>query len=305
MQGEKSLQIGALYIGRYPVVGSSGARLEIDPMATIKRGLSVCAAICSVVVGVITCAFAQTPDTSEQSTSAIKAQTVIVVSNGLELRMGSTLLTDRENGRIDVQSNTPNTVWVFRDFVGVMPKVARTWQELGVQTGKAYYKTADGWSLIGNVDLTLTDQQIATQFGIQLPTLSEEARQTFLAGDLNTVQSLLKQNPNLVSSRNVFGNTPLTLSVWRGHQQVIELLLTKGADVNEAVSATGDTPLHLVVKAPMTEINRLSILELLLAKGADVNARNKRGETPLYELHQNLRKSSSAADILQQNGGHE
>lgn len=61
-----------------------------------------------------------------------------------------------------------------------------------------------------------------------------------------------------------------------GNVVLIRELLAQGADVNEASSATGWTPLMLAVYK-----NRLEAARLLLDNGADARTRNQSGETAL------------------------
>lgn len=67
-----------------------------------------------------------------------------------------------------------------------------------------------------------------------------------------------------------------------GHDDMVELLLEKGADINERYT-TGqsydslDTPLHVA-----SDYGNVSTVRLLLEKGAEVDAKNKGGTTPLY-----------------------
>jgi ankyrin repeat protein len=62
----------------------------------------------------------------------------------------------------------------------------------------------------------------------------------------------------------------------RGHKEIAELLISKGADVN-AKGEDGWTPLH---EAAWDD--RKEIAELLISKGADVNAKNDIESTPLH-----------------------
>ena len=62
-------------------------------------------------------------------------------------------------------------------------------------------------------------------------------------GDLAKVKALLKDNPDLVFSKDNDGKTPLHLAAVYGHKDVAELLLANKAEVN-AKDNDGDTPLH-------------------------------------------------------------
>src|ERR1017187_9440312 len=63
------------------------------------------------------------------------------------------------------------------------------------------------------------------------------------AGDLEKVSALLKDKPDLVSSKNNDGSTPLHLAATKGDWKVVELLLASKAEVN-AKDNSGVTPLH-------------------------------------------------------------
>ena len=51
-------------------------------------------------------------------------------------------------------------------------------------------------------------------------------------GDLEKVKALLKDNPDLVSSKDMLGDTPLHWAARHGHKEVAELLLASEADVD-------------------------------------------------------------------------
>jgi len=94
-------------------------------------------------------------------------------------------------------------------------------------------------------------------------------------GNLEKVKALLKDNPDLVFSKDTNGTTPLNCAVERGHKDVAELLLANKADVN-ARDRFGSTPLIFAVW------NSKDVVELLLTNGADVNAKDEDGNTPLH-----------------------
>jgi len=92
------------------------------------------------------------------------------------------------------------------------------------------------------------------------------------------------------------GNTPLHAASFRGHAEVIELLLAHGADAN-ARDVRGWIPLHQAV-----DQGHALAVEWLIANGADVNARMKGGGfTPLDLAY--MREHNGLADLLRKLGG--
>jgi len=72
-------------------------------------------------------------------------------------------------------------------------------------------------------------------------------------GDLEKVKALLKDHPNLVSSTDDNGQTPLCSAAIGGQKDVAELLLANKADAN-AKDDNGETPLHAAAKAGKNDI---------------------------------------------------
>ena len=95
-------------------------------------------------------------------------------------------------------------------------------------------------------------------------------------GDLEKVEALLKDNANLVCSKDNHGRTPLHCAVGTRHKDVVELLLASRAEVN-AKGTNGGTPLHMAAVGGFKEV-----VELLLVNEAEVNAKNIHGKTPLH-----------------------
>ncbi|KIJ12206.1 hypothetical protein PAXINDRAFT_83314, partial [Paxillus involutus ATCC 200175] len=83
-------------------------------------------------------------------------------------------------------------------------------------------------------------------------------------------------------------STPLHSACDRGHMNIVELLLAKGADVNAAGEYSG-TPLRMACFR-----GHMNIVELFLEKGADVNASGGYSDTPLQAAclrgHMNIAK---------------
>jgi hypothetical protein len=108
------------------------------------------------------------------------------------------------------------------------------------------------------------------------------------AGDVVSVEALLKEHPDLASSQNNAGKTPLHLAALAGSKEIADLLLASKADVN-ARAVDGLTPLHEAAQS-----GHKDIAALLLAHGADVNARAVNGLTPLHEAAKSSRTDVAA-----------
>ncbi|XP_062494369.1 NF-kappa-B inhibitor beta [Pezoporus occidentalis] len=80
-----------------------------------------------------------------------------------------------------------------------------------------------------------------------------------------------------LDSVNYDGYTPLHIAVLRKDVEMVELLLSAGADLNKPEPSCGRSPLHLAVEAQSPEV-----AEVLLRAGADPGARMYVGYTALY-----------------------
>jgi RNA polymerase sigma factor (sigma-70 family) len=87
------------------------------------------------------------------------------------------------------------------------------------------------------------------------------------AGDATTILSLLQDDPQLLSAREVPGNhTPLHIAAASGDAAVVELLLAHGADPNAIDESDNASPLHYAA-----ERGWLECVKLLVEAGANVN----------------------------------
>jgi ankyrin repeat protein len=111
--------------------------------------------------------------------------------------------------------------------------------------------------------------------GVDVNTVDEKGDTLLIlaarAGKPATVQTLLAYKPNL-NARNGVGESALMHAAIRGREDIVKMLLTAGAAVNQP----GWTPLMYAAAGNQTDIARL-----LLARGAHVNATAQNGTTAL------------------------
>ena len=117
-------------------------------------------------------------------------------------------------------------------------------------------------------------------------------------GNIEAVKQAIVDGADVNATEDSNGRTPLHAAASESHIAIVELLITKGADVN-AREVNGWTPLHF-----SAAFFRKEIAELLIVKGADVNAktqyfdgRDKIGYTPLDFAR------GGTADLLRKHGG--
>jgi Protein of unknown function (DUF1566)/Ankyrin repeats (3 copies)/Ankyrin repeats (many copies) len=116
------------------------------------------------------------------------------------------------------------------------------------------------------------------------------------AGELNKVEVLLKDQPNLVSSKDEkLGQTPLHIAAFGGRIDIAKLLLANKADVN-AKANNGATPLHLAAAKGDKDM-----VELLVASKAEVNAVDNDGWSPLHSAV--VWDHKDVEELLRQHGG--
>ncbi|HKN87062.1 MAG TPA: ankyrin repeat domain-containing protein [Nitrospiraceae bacterium] len=82
-------------------------------------------------------------------------------------------------------------------------------------------------------------------------------------GDSAAVSSLLSRDVDPNIQFPIVGSRPLILAAAKGHQEMVGLLLDRGAQVN-AADYTGWTPLHAAIYGGHAEV-----VQLLLDRGAD------------------------------------
>ncbi len=97
-----------------------------------------------------------------------------------------------------------------------------------------------------------------------------------MMGNVECVRLLLQHGAKtLYREGGDMGETALSLAAFRGHTEVISLLLAAGADVND-IDNSGDTPLHNAVMN-----GKIDTVQELVKHGASVNMPDEEGRGPL------------------------
>ena len=166
----------------------------------------------------------------------------------------------------------------------------------------------------------------------RLPVQNKALNEVFdalAAGDVRRARHLLEQQPTLAHEKNAHGVTALHEAAEKGMQDIVELLLSQGADV-DAKDRYEHTPLFkatwflnwdialmLLEKGANVNIQDADghvllhwaafqgdreMINLLLSHGADVTAKDRDGRTPLEYAHaQGHREAAALIEKVHQN----
>ncbi|XP_067654233.1 uncharacterized protein [Haliotis asinina] len=95
-------------------------------------------------------------------------------------------------------------------------------------------------------------------------------------GDLETVKRILAEGDVDINYRGWYSRTPVMWAAWRGHRDVVEFLVGRGADVS-LVDRDGDNVLHLACRGGDLETVKL----ILSMNVVDINSRGWYSKTPV------------------------
>lgn len=101
---------------------------------------------------------------------------------------------------------------------------------------------------------------------------SQDMIKAVKSGDIKSISSLIKTKEDANSALSN-GKSILMLSIWEQKDNIVKMLIDKGADIN-AKDESGKTPLMLAVWK-----ENLAIVKLLIKNGADKTAKNKENLT--------------------------
>lgn len=120
--------------------------------------------------------------------------------------------------------------------------------------------------------------------GIVTHSLSDKLRRNWwlihyaaAAGDMDTIEILLRKGEDIDTESMVGGVTPLTLALLHRKFDTAKRLLERGANVNGTPSQRDICPLLLA-----TGCGIAAAAQLVLEKGADVEAREAKGRSPFF-----------------------
>ena len=125
-------------------------------------------------------------------------------------------------------------------------------------------------SMLALLQENLSDQRPSRDSTFKEATMQalDNLIQAACSGDVEQARRLLQADPSTVHTRDPYlQSTPLHYAVHRGYVEIVQLLLTAGADVMAREGSSDTIPLHWAAEGGHLEVARL-----LVDHGADVNA---------------------------------
>lgn len=92
------------------------------------------------------------------------------------------------------------------------------------------------------------------------------------AGDITFVKNALERDPTLANIENSHGIPPLMSAIFAEQEEIVKLLVSKGANVNAEFGPLGDAAYE----------GRISTVEYLISQGAEINGKDYNGHTPIF-----------------------
>ena len=100
--------------------------------------------------------------------------------------------------------------------------------------------------------------------------------------DVQMLKKLMDNGFKFINCENEhdFNRTPLHKAAQNGHKNVVEYLISQGAEVN-TTDKFGKTPLHFATGEESKD-GELEIVKLLVEKGARIDKKDSFGNTPMH-----------------------
>jgi len=105
-----------------------------------------------------------------------------------------------------------------------------------------------------------------------------EIHQAALAGDLDKVKLMLSQDATRINAQDKYGNVPIHLAAFKGHEDIVELLIGNGSDVNTK-NKFGGAALYMASYAGHEQV-----VKILIAHGADINVAMKNDREQVLQV---------------------
>ncbi len=116
-------------------------------------------------------------------------------------------------------------------------------------------------------------------------------------GDLRRVQELVEEDTTAIHTYSADGFAPLGLAAYMGHADIVEYLLSCGANANQA----GKNPGRSTALTGAASQGHYRVAKILVEAGADVNYGYRGGFTPVLEAAAN--GDIEMLELLKSHGG--
>ncbi|XP_044729552.1 serine/threonine-protein phosphatase 6 regulatory ankyrin repeat subunit A-like [Chrysoperla carnea] len=127
--------------------------------------------------------------------------------------------------------------------------------------------------LAGNKDIVETLLKTKPHINIKDPEYAELLHSAIIKGHTHLVKYFIKKGFD-VNSNNFLNVTPLYIAAGIDQEEIAEILITNGANVN--VVTEGGAPLHVA-----TEHGHNNVVQILLRNGASIDIKDSKNRTPL------------------------
>jgi ankyrin repeat protein/L-ascorbate metabolism protein UlaG (beta-lactamase superfamily) len=134
----------------------------------------------------------------------------------------------------------------------------------------------------------------AAVLGLSPAAPAAEIHDAVRAGDLSRIKAILAKDPKAVNALDDLGQSPLHLAAEGGRKDVVDLLISRGADI-KAVARDGRNLLHCAAAGGLVDL-----MDRLLKDGFRVDGPDRYGRTPL--LKASSAGSDAAAEFLLSRG---